>query len=976
MTPERWSEIQQHLHVALSLRSEARNAFFEGLRERDLDLCDEVESLLAAESADPEFLNSPVQNAIRDGEPAPQAAQDSMIGRVFGAYRLIELIGAGGMGEVYRAIRVDGQYQQQVAVKIVRPGLAVGFNALRFRNERQILANLDHPNIAKILDGGTTGDGTPYLTMELIEGVSIDRYCDRHNLTTGDRLALFMQVCSAVHYAHQHLVVHRDIKPTNILVTSGGATKLLDFGIAKILGRDVPSADATVTGVRAMTPQYASPEQLRGEPITTATDVYSLGLVLYELLTGRPAFGSRGNMPLEIARGVLEMEPEKPSAALRKRTRQKLTSQTAGESGAHNAIGAPADKPLSADLDSMVLKALRNDPRDRYGSVEQLSDDIRRHLEGLPVRARKGTLSYRVSKYVFRHKIAVASAAVVFVVLIAGMIVTLREARIAKANALRAERRLHDVQQLANSLIFDVHDSIQDLPGSTATRRVIVDQARRYLDSLTQEGSGDLQLQRELAATYQRLGNLLGGPRLASLGDSAGAMQSYMKSLELRQAIAASGGATGADQIQLAEMHRVVAEMSHFSGDLGQAFDHAEKAAAIANAAMQGTGGGHADAAEQLARAYKALAEIEWSGMAFGSFADSDAALDYSRKSLMVATEEAAAEPENARFTRLVMWIRILIARTQSQNGHRSEAISELRSVLATYRSVSSQGNSFTYQRGLGESLEELGNALERDNRLADALACHQEELAIFQRLSSADPGNAQARFDLVGATFEVGASLMRQGKPVQGLPLIQQAISMEQGIMRLDPNRIEYRTWMAVFRVAEGEALSRLGRRQEALASFVAAKDYYEGVAQSDPRDEDERLSGLATDEKIAATLLRLGKYDHAKEIFQRVIDASSPDAAQVPPKQQAQYTLAEAYSGLADAWLHLAMANGDPASVSGYRAQAISKYRESLRVWNTVPNPSRISPNGFDMAGPGKVERQLATWTGVPAKNPSVLN
>jgi serine/threonine protein kinase len=312
MNPERWQQVRDLLDKAISLSDADRTAFLNSACSGDSELRVEVESLLNSHrQAGSVFLETPAA----DLKAAVMSPRSSRVGSRVGVYRLLELIGLGGMGEVYRASRADGQYDKEVAIKFVRVGFDSGSVLERFRHERQVLASLDHPNIARLLDGGTTEEGIPYLVMELIEGTPIDEYCDTHKLTVSERLSLFMQVCSAVQYAHQRLVIHRDIKPGNILVTEEGIPKLLDFGIAKILD---PASTSESTLANPMTPEYASPEQIRGEPITTATDVYSLGVVLYRLLTGRSPYPRDIHIPHELARAICEFQPERPSTIVLK----------------------------------------------------------------------------------------------------------------------------------------------------------------------------------------------------------------------------------------------------------------------------------------------------------------------------------------------------------------------------------------------------------------------------------------------------------------------------------------------------------------------------------------------------------------------------------------------------------------------------------------------------------------------------------
>jgi eukaryotic-like serine/threonine-protein kinase len=306
---ERWQHVREVLNCAISLPTNERTGYFDKACVGDPELRAEVESLLCShEQAGTDFLNSSAVDLQTLTEETP--GRRSYAGRRIGVYQIVEEIGHGGMGEVFRAVRADGQYDKQVAIKLVRVGLDTPFLVERFRHERQILASLDHPNIARLYDGGTTDEGIPYLVMELIEGTPIDQYCKERDLDIPERLRLFVDVCTAVQYAHRHLVIHRDIKPSNILVTAEGVPKLLDFGIAKILDA---RAGAETTLIRPMTPEYASPEQVRGEPITTTTDVYSLGVVLYRLLTGKSPYSETIRTPLEFARFICEAEPVRPS---------------------------------------------------------------------------------------------------------------------------------------------------------------------------------------------------------------------------------------------------------------------------------------------------------------------------------------------------------------------------------------------------------------------------------------------------------------------------------------------------------------------------------------------------------------------------------------------------------------------------------------------------------------------------------------
>ena len=343
-----------------------------------------------------------------------------MEGRRLGAYRITREIGHGGMGSVYLAARADDVFHKEVAIKIVRMGVANADLLRRFHQEREILASLDHPAISRVIDGGSTEDGLPYLVMDYVDGRPIDAWCDEHQLNVSERLKLFRAVCAAVQHAHQRLVLHRDIKPAHILVTVNGDVKLLDFGIAKLFADDglVRTLPETETGTRIMTPEYASPEQARGDAVHTASDVYALGVVLYELLTGHWPYGTRGRRPYEVIRAICDEEPMRPSSAV---SPMEEAPRAIMAEGSVDALR----RRLEGDLDNILLKALEKDASRRYTSVAQFSEDIRRHLEGFPVSARRDTVAYRAQKFVRRHRIGVAAAAIILMTIFLSVITTL-----------------------------------------------------------------------------------------------------------------------------------------------------------------------------------------------------------------------------------------------------------------------------------------------------------------------------------------------------------------------------------------------------------------------------------------------------------------------------------------------------------------------------------------------------------------------
>ncbi|MGZ5003001.1 MAG: serine/threonine protein kinase, partial [Chthoniobacterales bacterium] len=410
---ERWARVKELFEAAVDLDPNQRTALLDKECGDDDALRSEIESLLKSDERTDGFIEQPAIAIPRD--LFPNNVEEPFAGRQFGSYQIMREIGRGGLGAVYLAARADDEYRKQVAIKLVRRGLDTEDILRRFRNERQILAQLDHPNIARLIDGGTTDDGLPYFVMEYVNGQPINGYCDANALSTTERLTLFRKVCSAVTYAHQNLVIHRDLKPSNILVTQEGEPKLLDFGIAKLLSAGDELFTQTIPALRVMTPEYASPEQIKGDKIMTTSDVYSLGVLLYELLTGQQPYRLKTRTPEQIARAITEQEPERPSTVLADNQQSE--------------IGNP--KSLRGDLDNIVLMAMRKEPARRYASVGQFSEDVRRHLTGLPVVARKDTVAYRTSKFVNRHRIGVAAAALVLLSLVGGIVATLIQVRTA-----------------------------------------------------------------------------------------------------------------------------------------------------------------------------------------------------------------------------------------------------------------------------------------------------------------------------------------------------------------------------------------------------------------------------------------------------------------------------------------------------------------------------------------------------------------
>ncbi len=591
MNPEQWQKIEGIFQQGLAIEPSRRPAFLDNACSGDNALRREVESLMTAHEQAGAFLETPaVEQAMK---VVDAASRESFTGRVIGPYRIIHGIGAGGMGDVYLAERADDQYRKQVAIKLIKPHLANGSMLQRFHIERQILANLDHPNIARLLDGGTTEDGIPYIVMDYIEGIPIDTYCDQQRLKIDRRLELFRTICSAVHYAHQNLVIHQDIKHGNILVTKDGIAKLLDFGIAKLLYADSSDEpdEASGAGLRLMTLDYASPEQVRDEAITTASDVYSLGVLLYRLLTGHQPYRLRDCSQGDVVRIICEEEPEKPSLLV-----DRLHHKTGSNfSGSAIAMGdsisrARREKPaglrrrLRGDLDAITLMSMRKAPRDRYTTAEQFSEDIRRHLEGLPVLAHPDAAGYRVRKFIGRHFIGVAAASLILMTLIGGIVTTTRQAGIAERERDKARIEAEKAEEI-NAFVQDMLSSADPRSrGKDVTVAEVLDEAARRVET-------ELKDQPEIAASAQTTIGLT----YLSLGSYEAAESQLHKALRTRLQL------FGIEHPDVAISMNNLATVFEAQGNLAAAEPLLQKALAILRRTDRGKKLGVADVLNNMA---------------------------------------------------------------------------------------------------------------------------------------------------------------------------------------------------------------------------------------------------------------------------------------------------------------------------------------------------------------------------------------
>ncbi len=814
--PGRWREAKRILDEALERPAAARPAFIAEACGSDEDLRLDVESLAAAAEHDDNILDAPVSVPFEDLPPR------SRLGERIGAYELLSELGRGGMGTVYLARRADDEFQKKVAIKLVSGGLADDVALGRFRSERQISASLDHPHIARLLDGGTTEAGEPYFVMEYVEGEPLLRYCETRRLSTRERLRLFQDVCAAVQYAHQNLVVHRDLKPGNVLVTAEGEAKLLDFGIAKMLdpGGAARAGQETATLYRMLTPDYASPEQVRGQPVTTASDVYALGVVLYELVAGRRPYHVENPEPAELLRLVCEEDPEKPSTL----------------------AGA---REVQGDVDAIVMKAMRKEPERRYASAAALSEDIDRHLRGRPVLARRGTTAYRAGKFVRRHRFGVAAAGLLLVALAGGVWATLREARRARAAEARAERRFNDVRKLANSFLFEFHDAIRDLPGSTQARALLVQRALEYLDGLSRESSRDRALRRELADAYQKVGDVQGNPFAANLGDTKGALESYRKAISLLEPTVQGGQGTPEERSSLANAYLVSGGITLAAGN------------------PQGS-------------------------------------VELARKGLKLREELASLESGNVRrqmdLAQAWQWLAFnLGAAGQDEEGFR--ALGEQRAVLLERQKAAPEDRGV--HGSLAQNLYLTGSARTRAGDFVGALDSFREAAAAQGKLLEGEPTSVALQRSLAYTYTEIGNTRFALGDASAALPEYRRALALFESMAAADPKSTDPILGIAMSRHNLGEALDRLKRMAEALAEYRRARPAYEKVLAAGPSNfwvagmlatlEVETANLEAAADREAACAL----YEKARARFESIA-ASSPLA----PDRQPAFERAKAAS------------------------------------------------------------------------------
>jgi eukaryotic-like serine/threonine-protein kinase len=958
MTPEEWQKIKDVLQTVLELDPSVRGKYLDDECARQGVNRSEIEELLRCHEGLGNFLEEPI--AIATADLVLDKSLVSWVGRRLGPYQIVEKIGEGGMGAVFRAKRADGLHDNAVAIKVIRHGLDTSFFIERFRNESRILAGLEHPNIARLLDGGLTEEGLPYVILENVVGVPIDEYCDRHDLSIDGRLKLFRTICSAVQYAHQNLVVHRDLKPANILVTADGVTKLLDFGIAKILDpqRQESSADRTITILRMLTPDFASPEQLRGDTITTGSDVYSLGVILYLLLSGKPPYRVNSSSLQEMIKAVCETEPEKPSSAALRADRSSAGEQPAQRESSDKKRSPQREvsrRTLSKDLDGIVLKALRKEPARRYGTVEQFSDDIRRYLDHLPVTAQKDTLAYRTSKFVTRHKAGVAAVLSVVVILLASLLITLQEARI-------AQRRFNDVRELANSLVFDIHDSIKDLPGATHAREVLVQKASDYLDRLEKESGNDPTLQRELASAYERLGSVQGRALGANLGDSAGALRSYRKALNIEERLFRAG--LTQDRLRYAKTGREIATILWATSDTTNALKSAQNSLEITKA-LSGKEPGNQEVLAELSADYVLVGDL-MTGTSGGSNVPdttNQATEDNYRRALEIDTQLAANSSDPKRRRNLVV-DELYIGRHFNDTGRWQEAITAFNEAIMILQKNSADSNdSAQAKRDLAAVHNNLGDTFLMSGNASHALPEYEEALRIISVNALADPADMDAQALVAEAEMNVGNALRKLGRNDPALSHLHDATQSLTKAANKDLKNQAVRRDLVVGYLWSARALANKRDFVAALEDYNRALATQKPLVRLDPRDLDNQdiLAGVLAAE--GDFFQERGQVSSAEENYRQVLTIGESLLAKAPDKEEMRYVMAQAYLGLAQLEMSRAVHGSERVKErSSHWSQARTLVEQSSNIYRQISHPAAVTANGLDALDEGEIARVMS--------------
>ena len=844
MQKENWEKVKEILAEVLPLGSAERQDYLERAKPGD-EIRREVESLLAVEEESAGLMNLAAIEFSKDF--FDETDENTLVGQNIGVYRIVREIGNGGMGAVYLAERSDGKFARRVALKLLKRELNTSALRRRFRQEQEILASLEHPNIARLLDAGTTDDKIPFLAMEYVEGLPIDVFCGKHRLDLAQRLDLFRKVCAAVDFAHRNLIVHRDLKPSNILVNQEGIPKLLDFGISKILSAEFEQVNAaTVTKLGVMTPGYASPEQLQNKSVTTATDIYSLGVILYELLTGHRPFEAKEDDLQEIYKAVVEYEPPPPSALIETAAREfkEITSaETELKAGKTNKNDTETNKfrytipqtvnfnsqSLRGDLDNIVLKALRKEPERRYTSAENLAEDIRRHQRGLPVTARPNTFSYRAEKFLKRNRAAVLGAILLGLAIIAGIIATLWEAQIARAESARAEKRFNDVRKLANSYIFDVYPEIENLEGSLKAREKILTNALEYLDELSGEAGDNLELQSELASGYEKIGDVQGALNNSSLGNIQAGLDSYAKARKLREAVHAADSNDLEAKEKLAGNYYTTARTLWNNNQTEEAEEMFEKGLKLRRELVAA----QPDKAEYQNRL--AVLLIDYGGIpVFNS--QTEKALVLFDEALRIVEKLRQKEPENPDFKKTLTRLLRIMSKAKASNGDYEGGLRGLTQAVEVSKELAAEfPNDFRVQRSVWLTDTIICELFIEKRDGQKAVEFCLPTIDFPKTALEKEPANGVVAYDLAISHFNTARAYRLAEKYPQTVEQSEKASEVMSKLSGKEPENPDYKRNLAVYETEAARAQINLKQFDKAAAGLQNVIEILTPIVEAD---------------------------------------------------------------------------------------------------------------------------------------------
>lgn len=852
MDEQRWQKIEQLFHEASALPPAQQGVWLKDACAGDAELEQDVLRLLAGDRSSEHAVRMLIAEASNDlltGGLTVDAFHHARIG----AWRIDRLLGEGGMGLVFLAHRDDGRFDQLAAIKLLRITLATPADQARFRRERRILARLEHPHIARLLDAGehALGNGIeiPYFVMEHVDGRPLTEYAILHHLPVRDRVALFQQVLDAVGYAHQRFVLHRDLKPANILVTDRGEAKLLDFGIAQLLEGD-PAATPDRTRSSLMTPAYASPEQLRGEPLTVQSDVFTLGALFYELLSERPPYEAPPMMPLADRAAAIDQSPAAP-------------------------LG------IDPDLDTVVAKAIHADLPRRYPSVEAFAADVRRYLTGLPISARRDSRWYRLRKFGARHRWPLGAAAVVMLSLAGGVVTTAAEAR-------RANHHLEQLQQLSGKLLFQVHDAVESLQGATKARELLVTTSAEYLDGLSASAGNDPGFLKDLGAAYERLGKILGGPNAGHLGRPDEALVAYGKALGVYQQLASM---TPADAELQERQSRTLVAMGRVQ-ELNGKTDQAEQTLLQAlEASRRGLAAG-----QPLPIA--TTEAMQYLGDHYFDKAQPRKALEYYQQALP-AIEQRAAGETTIIGQRNISNIRLRIGQALIYIGNLPAAREEFEKTLASARERARDNpNAAAAQRDVYLMLDRLATVLGHPDypNLGEpeaAVKLYDEAVATAERIAAADPQDMRARRDLA-EMHASRAATWRTLDPDRSRQGYEHVFDLYKTLPDSMTRTPAVRQWLAQHHRGHALALARNARGDAAVAELDGALQTF--------RSFDASADIGITLTEIARLRLRGADVNRARAAVQESISILERTWRDAPDDVGQRSNLATAYLVMGD--------------------------------------------------------------------------